>query len=97
MLQLLRLRDLQYACNRLYESKYNGEYQNQRSNPEGPPLHRLPIISPPLKRAFWLMAVIRSFEFHEAVSPVLEVLDLAIFQLQMAALQRSWVKRVGLL
>jgi hypothetical protein len=71
---VLRLHDLKYACDRLYEYC---EYQNQSGNPELPPLHRFPIISPPLKWAFWLMAIIRSFEFHEAISPVLEVLDLA--------------------
>jgi hypothetical protein len=43
------------------------------------------------------MAIICPFEFHESISPVLEMLHLAIFQLQMAALQSSWVKRVGFL
>ena len=77
---------LKNGCNRLYGSKGNGEYQDQSSNPERPPLYRFPIISPPLKRAVWFMAVICPFEFHEAISPVLEMFDLAIFQLEMTTL-----------
>lgn len=70
---------------RLNQSKYNGQQQNQRCDPESVPLHFFAVIVPPLFDGLWLGIIKGLLEDHKTVTPVPELLNLASGTVQVAA------------
>jgi hypothetical protein len=75
------LHQLKYRCQRLYETKHDSEKEDKGRDPKRPPLHRLPIVSPPLQRTIWLMIVERLFQLPQSNPPKYKVVDSPLFWL----------------
>jgi hypothetical protein len=61
----------------LDETKDHSEYQNKCGNPKSIPLDPLSVIVPPLRDGSRLRIIESLFENDQAISPILEVVDLA--------------------
>lgn len=69
---------LHRALDRLYDTEEYRQHENRNGDPKGVPLRTLPPVVPPLRERAGFSLVENLLEDHEAFSPEVEILNLAI-------------------
>lgn len=80
-----RVISLNSTLDSLSKPKKDRQKQNNSCNPKCIPLHLFPPVTPPLSNIAWLSLVKCLLQDDESIVPVVKLVDISIFNLQLPA------------